>query len=679
MKNLLLIEIIAVSFCLACSELLQLCKKFFYLLNRHTTLLLQCSLLVLGIFLLNTVYAKSFLSNEKQNKSAFNSLIQLNNLPLDSKIIEQKEYHPAIVLEVLDNLKKKKNDQAFLLLQTIQVPKKVQKDNIYALYLYLLTYFYFLQNDFENTLNKSNEYLTYFPQHKEVYQMFYYNLYASHKLKSNFVFETDLKLDFFKNFKPTSLVKPFKELIIDYSKIKTKSKLIRFLSKKKDKKLLLTSIPKIYSIEFLSNLEKTFLSSEISEKAFLRKIELISLQQNQENKKKNISLIIKQSQGHNSKTLKKAENLSKNIIKKKKKILKIGVLLPYSIQSPKIKDIVSDIQTSINIFFQNKNTRYEFIFENTALRPDIAAKSFKKLVDKDVIAVIGPLSRLNSRALREKTSNYKTPLFSLTTEEFLGKDYPYFYRYQRNSFRENEILVRYSRGYLNAKKFVAFYDSEESYKKVLHFSKEVEKSGGKMIAIEKIESDSISSLRNIFRKITGNYRYLNNSEEKIFQEIAEKKTESGIDAFYLPISPLKIRLISSFFSSYNLKNAYILTNGTFRTHQLNLLALNNFYFVDNFSFSQKNPLYADYLNYYKITQAKKKASIYAIATTKLLNSLDQLIFTFNIRSAKDLKRYLDLAESVDFLAGELEIDINGEISSPYTIYKLKNKKIVPVL
>ena len=54
-------------------------------------------------------------------------------------------------------------------------------------------------------------------------------------------------------------------------------------------------------------------------------------------------------------------------------------------------------------------------------------------------------------------------------------------------------------------------------------------------------------------------------------------------------------------------------------------------------------------------------------------------FNFNIRSATDLKSYLDLAESVDFLAGELEIDINGEISSPYTIYKLKNKKIVPVL
>ncbi len=633
-------------------------------------------LIVLGIFLVDSTYAKSFLSDGNQKQSTSNIFIQLNNLHLDSKTFSvQKEYHPAVVFDVLDYFKKKKYNQAFQLLQSIQAPKKIQRDSIYAIYLYLLTYFYFLQGDFENTLNKSNEYLKYFPQYKDVYQMFYYNLYASYKLKTKFVFETSLKADFLQKFQPTSLIKPFKELIIDYSQAKAKSGLIKHLSEKEDKKLILDSIPKIYNTELLANFEKTFSSPEINEKAFLRKIKLISFQQNQEEAKKNISLIIQQSQAYSPKTLKKAENLSENIQKKK---IKIGILLPYSIQSTKIRNIVLDIQTSINIFFKNKNTQYEFIFEDTALKPDVAVKSFKKLVDKDVIAVIGPLSRLNSRALRKQTSNYKTPLFSLTTEEFLGKDYPYFYRYQRNSFHENEILVRYCIGYLNAKKFVAFYDSEESYQKALHFSKEVEKNGGQIIAIEKIKSDSIDSLRSTFRKITGIYRYLNSREEITFQELAEKTPEPGIDAFYLAISPSKIRLISSFFSSYNLKNAYILTNGIFQNSQLNLLELNNLYFTDNFSFSIKNPLYADYLEYYKITQTRKQPSIYAIATTNLLNYLKQLIFTFNIQSAKDLKLRLDSLEFIDFFEKQLKIDANGEISSPYTIYQLKNKKIVPV-
>ena len=635
-------------------------------------------LLVLGIFLVGNTYAKSFLSNGSQKKSASNIIIQLDSFSQNNKISSVQKYHPTVIFDVLDYFKKKKYDQAFQLLQTIQVPKKVQKDNIYALYLYLLTYFYFLQNDFENTLNKSNEYLTHFPQYKEVYQMLYYNLYASYKLKTDFVFETDLKPDFLKKFKPISLIKPFKELIIGYSQVKTKSKLIGLLSEKEDKKFILASIPKIYNIELVTNFEKTFSSFEINEKAFLRKIELIKLQQNQDDAKKRISLMLQQSQGYSSKTLKKVENLGKSIKKKKKKIVKIGILLPYSIQSTKIKNIVSDIQTSINIFFQNKNTRYEFIFEDTALEPNTAVKSFKNLANKGVIAVIGPLSRINSRVLRKQSLKYKIPLFSLTTEEFLGKNHPYFYRHQRNSFRENEILVRYSRGYLNAKKFVAFYDSEESYKKVLHFSKEVEKSGGKMIAIEKIESDSIDSLRSTFRKITGIYRYLNSREETIFQELAEKTPEPGIDAFYIPISPSKIRLISSFFSSYNLKNAYILTNGIFQNSQINLLALNNLYFVDNFSFSIKNPLYTNYLEYYKITQTRKHPSIYAIATTNLLNSLDQLIFTFNIQSSKELKFRLDSLNFIDIFDKQLEIDTNGEISSPYVIYRLKNKKIVPV-
>ena len=45
----------------------------------------------------------------------------------------------------------------------------------------------------------------------------------------------------------------------------------------------------------------------------------------------------------------------------------------------------------------------------------------------------------------------------------------------------------------------------------------------------------------------------------------------------------------------------------------------------SFLFSKKNPLYVEYLKYYKATQARKKPSIYAIATINLLNSLDHLV------------------------------------------------------
>ena len=76
----------------------------------------------------------------------------------------------------------------------------------------------------------------------------------------------------------------------------------------------------------------------------------------------------------------------------KKKVEKIGILLPYSIKAAKIKNIVLDIQTSINIFSQNKNSQYEFIFEDTALKPNTTIKAFKKLAKKNVVAIIGPLS-----------------------------------------------------------------------------------------------------------------------------------------------------------------------------------------------------------------------------------------------------------------------------------------------
>ena len=84
------------------------------------------------------------------------------------------------------------------------------------------------------------------------------------------------------------------------------------------------------------------------------------------------------------------------------------------------------------------------------------------------------------------------------------------------------------------------------------------------------------------------------------------------------------------------------------------------------------------MKYYKATQARKKPSIYAIATTNLLNSLDHLVLTFNTQSSKDLKFRLDSLNSIDFFNEQLKIDANGEISKPYNIYQLKNKKIIPV-
>ena len=369
-------------------------------------------LIVIGFFLFNTADAKSFLSAEKEKKPIANISLQFGNfknLVVDKKKnFVQREYHPSIVFEALKHLNQKEHHRAFQLLKSIQPSKKVKKDSIYALYLYLLTYFHFSQNDFETTLSKSNEYLKYFSNYREVYQMLYYNLYASYKLQTYFVFESSLKTNFLKKFQPVSLIKPFKTLIIEYSQIHANSELIKYFSEKKDKKFILKSLRNIDNTELLYKFETIFSDSDIKEKAFLRRIELISLQQNKVKAHKKISFIIEQSQKYSSKTLKKAENFSKSIAKKNKKIFKIGVLLPYSIQTTKIKNIVLDIQASINIFFQNKDTQYEFIFEDTALDPNTAIKSFKKLANKGVIAIIGPLSRLNSKALRK-----------LNTEEFI--------------------------------------------------------------------------------------------------------------------------------------------------------------------------------------------------------------------------------------------------------------------
>ena len=94
----------------------------------------------------------SFLSAEKEKKPIANISLQFGNfknLVVDKKKnFVQREYHPSIVFEALKHLNQKEHHRAFQLLKSIQPSKKVKKDSIYALYLYLLTYFQ--QNDFES-------------------------------------------------------------------------------------------------------------------------------------------------------------------------------------------------------------------------------------------------------------------------------------------------------------------------------------------------------------------------------------------------------------------------------------------------------------------------------------------------------------------------------------------------
>ena len=638
-------------------------------------------------FSYSALFSQSLLSATKQLDGTLDYYIysEFKNLNNNYRSIEaalltfNEVYNSTIVIDALNLLAQDKKAEAFELLSSIKIPQNVKKDSIYEIYLYMLAYLYFSNGDYQNSFRLSKEYLDYFPDYKDFYIMLYYNLYSTYKTGRQFFFEKSLQRNILQRINPV-LAEPFKRLILEYANDRGKYDLsINYLSKTEDRKLILQFIENTYDLNLLIAFQKIYKTKEFRQAIFLRRTELFILRGLKEKAQSNINQVLSNQQNYNKKFINKFLSLSQKLAEPPE-VIKIGFLLPFSIQNTRIKNIISDIQTSINIFFQNSNKQYEFIFADTALRPEVAKKSFKELEKKGVLAIIGPLSRLNSRSLRQDSTDYELPIISLTTQENIGKNYPYFYRYQRNAFKENELLANYAVDYLNASRFVALYDSEDSYQKVLNFNKAINKKKGKLIAVEKIDANQ-KDLRQAFRKITGIYRYLNRTEQKFYQKIEDDETlqEARIDVLYLPFSPQRIHLISSFFSSYNLTDAYILTNGEANLPELKLLTLNKLYLADNFSLlPTKDPLFKEYTDYYRLTKRDLQPTIYGIATYELLQLIDNFVTTFGVADSQSLKLRLDRINYTPFINSKLQIDSNGELSKEYDIYRLYRNKLVNV-
>ena len=603
------------------------------------------------------------------------SLADLVNLKEQGDLENQKLI--LLLDEAIKLLAKSKTQEALVLLKSFSTTP-IQKNDIFESYLFLISYLSFILNQYQENYIFSKKYLENFGDYTESYTILYFHLYSSLKTDQDFVFESTLRNKDFISQVPAIFNQPIRRLIIEYAQISRKYDLgIQYILKEEQEALLLAIIAKTYDFRLLTKYNKVFTSPKIKNEIFFRQTELLYFNKDLAQVTQNL-LEVSQNQGrYQAKLLKKFSDLEKKIQTKKNPV-KIGVLMPFSIFNPTVKKIVLQIQTSINIFFQEYQEDYEFLFVDTALNPETTKEGYKKLVDAGVMAIIGPISRLNSEAILTSSTLNQIPVFSLTTNENIGKNYPYFYRYQRNKLKENRLLANYVVDYLQNTNIIAFYDSKKTLANVLSFQDELKKRGLNLITIEKVEFDNLN-IQNSFRKVTGIYRYLNRYEEKIYKVLEEQNTTPlRIDAIYLPFSADKINLISSFLASYNLQDVNLLTNAVVNTPDIYNYSFRNLYFADNFYFQQKGELLEKYTRYHWLTDASTQPLIYGTIVYELLKMLDEIFYRFEIKRADDLKYRLDQINSFSFLETPLNIDKIGELSKEYNIYRFSRNKVSPI-
>lgn len=660
--------------------------------------------LVFSFFAITGIFAQSLLS-EKYYKSNNSEIVnsQINNFflqpnldyiqqldsdkffnsILDTSNIEKRysvENQQLILLlhQAVELLSESKQRETLILLKDFSFTQ-IQKNALFESYFFLLSYLSFFQKKYQENYSFSKEYLENFSNYQGVYTIFYFHLYSALITNQEFLFEPIIRKQDFLSTIPKVLQKPMGRLIIEYAHIRGKYDLsIEYLKMLDGNELLLESIEKSYAPKLLENYQKIFSEKKIKEEIFFRQTQLLYYNRKDEEVQKNLEEVFQNKKQYSKKIIKKFSRL-KTQLQQERAPIKIGILLPFSVQNPTIQNIIKQAQTSINIFFGEHSRYYEFYFMDTALKANVTKENYQKLVDKEVLAVIGPIARINVQSILEQSTQEQVPILSLTQSEYIGVNYPYAYRYQRNRVRENKFLVNYAVDYLQAKNIVAFYDSQATLQDVLSFQEELKKKGSKLFTIEKVTFDKIN-IQNNFRNLTGIYRYLNRYEEKAYESLEEQNlTPTRIDALYLPFSLEKIRLIHSFLSSYGLQSSYLLANGSVNNIEIGNYNFLRFYFADKFFYDSQQLLGKKYSDYYLLTgNEQEKLQVYGVIVYELLELIDQLVTKFDVKNPQELKYYLDRINQFSFLETPLKVSKQGEISKKYNIYRLYKNKIQPV-
>ena len=627
---------------------------------------------------------KEFYLHPKLEPLQDDSLFDLNAiLDVDLALLENKnEINKELVLlldKVVKFLRESRNYEAYLELNQFS-EIQIKKNALFEFYYFLLAYLSFSYGFYQDSYLYSRNYLENFYDYQGVYSALYFYLYSALITNKNFIFLPLLKEKNFLNHLPTFLKKPMSRLIIEYALVTGNYDLgIQYLKKEKNKKLLLDLIMNTYDIVLLEKYSNAFLEKKVQEEIFFRKNELLYFNRQIKTLKLNLNEFFLEEDNYSKSIRNKFTNLQKKIEKIREPI-KIGILAPFSTRHPIIIDIVKQMQASINIFYVDNAEYYEFYFLDTALEPELTKKNYKKLVDEGVIAVIGPIARINTQAILEQSNEAEVPILALTRRENIGADYPFVYRYQRNKEKENQNLVNYSLDYLNSENIIAFYDSKNSYNDVLLFQEKLKKRNKKLALVEKIDFKNDSIIQNTLRKMTGVYRYLNRYEEKIYNPLQEEIfVPFPIDAIYLPFQLDKIQHLNSFLPSYNLQDVNLLANANINDALNKDHNLKKLYFADQFFFDKNKPLAKKYKNYYSLTSGNKNTpGIYGVNVYELLNLIDELVRRFDIQTADKLKHYLDRINRFSFLETPLRINKKGELSKDYNIYRLSSRGSVPI-
>ncbi len=395
---------------------------------------------------------------------------------------------------------------------------------------------------------------------------------------------------------------------------------------------------------------------------------------------------------YHSETVKLVEALKESMFERDT----IGCLLPltgkYAIFGQRA---LTGIQMAIEDLSNKYSKQFKIIIIDTKADPEIAARGVRKLHEKNVAGIIGPLLSIEKAGI--EAQKLKIPLIALTQKT----DFPLLGDYLFANFITPRMQVQTLGAYLFQElgvKKVAILYPDEKYGKIYMelFWDIVDQYGGEIVGVESYDGKK-TDFKEPIQKLTGEYytipdilkpepiesehiQFLPSDTLKDLKE-EEVKIEIDFEALFIPDSPSIVNMILPQLAYNDAKDMYLV--GTNLWHHKSILKdargyNKNAVISDGFFNKSQNPAVIEFTDKFEsmfdIRPKFLEAISYDTASMLLTFAMDEYI-----DSREELKDSLQGRRIFEGVTGNTIFDENGIAHRQLFLITVKNGKFVEII
>ncbi len=383
---------------------------------------------------------------------------------------------------------------------------------------------------------------------------------------------------------------------------------------------------------------------------------------------------------------------------------RIGVILPVTHSRHKVyaREVLDGLELAINQY-RIMGRSIELVIKDSAqkdnspeykklspkykmlAKQELVKQHVKNLVENHgVIAILGPLARSTSQAAGEAAKAYKVPVISFSLTENIGADSPSLFRFQRSEFQEARILANYAVDYLNARRFVLFYQSNsKSFEVMQAFAEEARSKGAEVVGIARIGRKQ-QDFTDAFKSITGGFSFKSEEELEELKRTRERPAPFvDFDAMFLPVDIRTLKIVIDFARLFDARKTWFLSGREINDRQNQLMkSTSRLRFVGTHSVSSDKtylrPFFEKHWQFYNYRSNYDPPSDYTIYGYESLELLAKLLGDAKLHNREALRNHISGLNDFKLLTGSVSTDKKGELNKKLKILKISGSDTVEV-